>query len=135
MIGKALYAKLASVSAITALVGTRIYPELGPQKGKTFPMIVYSSDDKQEVEIYSGGTGLVSRRVTLACIDDDYAGAIELAEAVRAGISWAEGTWGTVTVQGCFPEGQTDDKLVGEGTEQQVLYVSEVDFLIWYESN
>jgi len=50
MIGKALYGKLSATAAVTALVSTRIFPDMATQDA-TYPFIVYTNDATQPTDV------------------------------------------------------------------------------------
>ena len=51
--GDVIFSRLTAVSAVTALVGTRIYPSLAPQDSAK-PYVVYAQDDFEHFPTFGG---------------------------------------------------------------------------------
>jgi hypothetical protein len=85
-------AYLGNVSAISALVSTRIYPQRLPQ-AVTFPAIYYSQVSAVRVYNLSGATGRARRRVTINIVAETESSADAIAKAVRQAISGWTGGW------------------------------------------
>jgi hypothetical protein len=85
-------AYLGNVSAISALVGSRIYPQRLPQ-AVTFPAIYYSQVSAVRVYSLSGETGRARRRITLNIVAATQSSADAIAQAVRGAISGWTGGW------------------------------------------
>jgi len=123
-VGAAIYVLLGADSDVSAIVGTRIYPELA-EEGASAPYIVYSvvsntpSDtkdgapiDEAQLEIFSVGT--------------TYAAANDLADKVRAALDRKERTIvDTVTVQSIHYTNE-----VVEVSEKRDLYISVQDYTV-----
>jgi len=110
VIGQALSARLTGDSAVTALVGTRIYPMEGP-KDAAYPLITYmqvSSGDNSS----RGLTGAQKHFRTLQQIDIYGRTALEaqaIASAVRASLDGqVNQTWGGVSVPAALFDDQFD---------------------------
>ena len=106
MIGKALYSKLSSTTAVTALVSTRIFPESATQDA-TYPFIVYSVTDTEPTDIKDGVSPLDVVSVALMIYAESYAVAIDIAEKVRTALDRMTGTYDGVNVQSCKFNGQS----------------------------
>lgn len=104
---KAIYARLAAVAGVTALVGTRIYPVLAPQN-PTFPHLVYQRISAERIGNLGADTDMVESRVQVSCFADSYSGTKELADAVRLALQRADGTFGGVTVDDMWIESDQD---------------------------
>lgn len=86
----AIYAALAADAAVSALVGTRIYPVEAPQ-GTDRPFVIFS---RQEQETLAALTGRATHRavqVAVMCIADDAGGAMALGRAVRDALDGIHG--------------------------------------------
>ena len=83
-VGAAIYSLLVNDSAVSAIVGTRIYPELA-EEGASAPYIVYSvvsntpSDTKD-------GTPIDEAQLEVFSVGSTYAAANDLADNVRAAL-------------------------------------------------
>lgn len=91
MLEEAIYARLMAVAALTALVGTRIYPERAPS-GATRPYLSYFQVSRVGEVTLGGSGGLTTRRYQLDIWDDSYLGAKALAEQVRLALDSFHGT-------------------------------------------
>ena len=90
-IGKTLRLKLVSDAAVTALVGSRIYPLTLPQ-GVTLPAIRYQRITGNSDPHLGGTTGLAVATVQLDCVGTTYAGAEQVRDAVRESLEAYQGT-------------------------------------------
>jgi len=98
-----LVAKLAAESTVTAIVSTRIYPQILPQ-APTFPAITYNQVSALRVRDLEGPAGKSRHRISINCWALTYSAARGLADAVRRSIdgygsSFMSDTWvGSVTL-------------------------------------
>lgn len=122
----ALYGRLTNVSAVTALVGGRIYPIEAPQN-PTLPMIVYHRIDTNYLENLNAATNNEMARMQLDCYETTKSAAVTLAAAVKTGLRRASGTFGGVTVEDIWIENMQSDI---EPTLNNVRYI--IDCIIWY---
>ena len=106
MIGKALYSKLSTTTAVTTLVSTRIFPESATQDA-TYPFIVYSVTDTAPTDIKDGVSPLDVVSVALMIYAESYAVAIDIADQVRTALDRMSGTYDGVNVQSCKFSGQS----------------------------
>ena len=105
-LGDGLKAELVASTATAAyLAGVggapdRVYPLVIPQKKpqgfSQIPAVVYARNSVERQLLYCGTSGLVRTRVSLDCYDDTYAGAQELAAAVRETLQDFQGLLGAI---------------------------------------
>jgi hypothetical protein len=121
-VGAAIYSLLVNDSAVSAIVGTRIYPELA-EEGASAPYIVYSvvsntpSDTKD-------GTPIDEAQLEIFSVGNTYAAANDLADKVRAALDRkSQIVVGTVTVQSIHYTNE-----VVEVSEKRDLYISVQDY-------
>ena len=82
-----LVAHLKSLSAVSAIVGTKIYPIIVPQ-GMYYPAVVYQVIGNTPENVADGTTGTFTMRVRISCLSlttagqQGYSNAWRLAEAV-----------------------------------------------------
>ncbi len=121
-VGAAIYSLLVNDSAVAAIVGTRIYPELA-EEGASAPYIVYSvvsntpSDTKE-------GTPIDEAQLEIFSVGNTYAAANDLADKVRAALDRKSRiVVGTVTVQSIHYTNE-----VVEVSEKRDLYISVQDY-------
>ena len=93
VIEEALYAFLAATAGVTALVSTRIYPQVIPQDA-VLPAIAYQRISGPRVHSQSGASGLAYPRFQFTCQAATYSAARQVANAVRAALDGYRGTMG-----------------------------------------
>jgi hypothetical protein len=108
---QAIVSQLLDTDTITALVSNRIYPSLARIADLTYPMLVYRISDVSTLQTYSGTDGYTTCKVEIAAIGLNYNDPDALIWAVVSALDSQAGTWGGVTVQGCFldEDGVSDD--------------------------
>ena len=123
-VGAAIYSLLVNDSAVSAIVGTRIYPELA-EEGASAPYVVYSvvsntpSDTKD-------GTPIDEAQLEIFSVGSTYAAANDLADKVRAALDRkSQIVVGTVTVQSIHYTNE-----VVEVSEKRDLYISVQDYTV-----
>ena len=87
MIGAIVYQALASSTAVAALVGTRIYPEIAPDEAD-LPLIVYTV---RTAEGLDGSAPMVRCNVTANCYAATDAAAESVGAAVRGVLDGFDG--------------------------------------------
>ena len=139
MIQEGLYATLAGDAAVSALVGTRIYPLMIPQQVYTEstkqPCIVYTLEGRSRQVRYSGTDTLVRGNLAIDCYARTYAAAQALADAVRALL---EDYSGTMTGNGSPVSTNVVKKIFIDNELELVdvepgLYRVGQSYTIWYD--
>ena len=97
-IGKAIYGILSGTTAVTDIVGTKIFPEIAEQE-TAVPFVIYQVQSVQPEDTHDGPSKLDEVRVEVLCYDDAYNGAADLASAVRAALDRVSGTYNSVNVE------------------------------------
>ena len=93
---------IRDILANSETVGTdKIYPVVSDNA--TTPYIVYRRISAQSVPTRAA-SGADAVTVEILCMDPDYSGSVELAEAVRAALEYAELERGGLTMRGCMLE-------------------------------
>lgn len=110
MIGKALYGKLSATAAVTALVSTRIFPDMATQDA-TYPFIVYTNDATQPTDVKDSGSPLDVVTMSVMIYSNSYSQAQDIAAAVRTALDRMTGTVQGVNVQSCRFEGQNSAQM------------------------
>jgi hypothetical protein len=128
-----VYALLTGAGAVTAVVGTRIYPEALPEKQPT-PAIVYeqiSSSRSGAIAVDAlASTHLTRTRYQLNLLSKDHAVARTLRAAVVAALQFQRGAIGGVTVHSVLHAGEGPVSF-DPGLE---VFLLPVDFSITHES-
>ena len=99
-VGKAMRTRLLSVSAVTNLVGTRIYPLTLPQ-GVTLPAVRYQRISGNSDNYVAGTTGAAMARIQFDVFANSYASGEALREAIRQAIDPFTGTSSGVIIHSC----------------------------------
>ena len=139
-IEEAYYTYLTSVSAITSIVSTRVFPFFIPQSlasaslDSRFPCIVYSSQLESRGKSNAGTTGLNKTRIETHCWSTTDALASTLASTVISNLkNKSKTTWGTVKIGKCDVESDDQDyaQIVGNDglTKFGVIFTTSVWFI------
>lgn len=97
-VGAAIYSMLKDDSAVAALVGTRIYPELA-EEGAATPYVVYSVVSNTPIDTKESAP-VDEAQLEVFSVADTYAAANDLADKVRTALARkGKKVYGTVTVQ------------------------------------
>jgi len=116
----AVRAHLIADSAVAALAGTRIYPNVLPQ-GVAYPAIRYQRIDTPRVYTKGGYTGLSRPRLQIDCYAPTKKAAADLAAAVR-------------TAMERYPRAVCENESDGyEPEPAPPVYVRTLEFRIWHE--
>jgi len=95
--GKAIYSILTSDSAVSAIVGTRVYPQIAAQ-GAAFPFVVYLINDITPSDTKSGVSTLDEVRYEVLAIAETYAETADLNEKIRTALDRYTGTVSGIVV-------------------------------------
>ena len=90
-VGQIIYGVLSAASGVTALVSTRIYPDMAPQND-TFPYIVFQKLQTKPTDTKEGVSKLDKILVQVDCYSNNYDNAHSLAAAVRTALDRYTGT-------------------------------------------
>lgn len=123
-----LVKELQATSGVTALVGTRIYPQAAPQ-GTTEDYVTYELVTGRPVQDHGGSGGLHRARVSFLCHAATYANAKAVATAIRAVLDGFRGTMQGVPVGMLLLEMEAD---AGFDDETR-MHVVAVDFRMFYQ--
>ncbi len=112
--GNYIYAKLTATAGVTALVSTRIYPLLMPEK-QVYPAIVYSVSNrpldanmKDRAAYHDVATVSFTYWADIQFGQDAYTSLDAIDAAVRTAIDFVEATAGGVTTEACKYIGSED---------------------------
>lgn len=132
-ISSSLRTFLLTDTSIEGLVGTRVYPDMLPQKSSDVnvldrPAIWYRTISDYDSVSTGGRLELVRMRIEINCVAETRKDANDLAKYVRTKLSGYQGTMGSHRCQGAFMEnGYTSyDPTTKEYTVSR-------DFQIWAE--
>ena len=138
-VGGQLAYLLKNDAEVAALVGTRIYPNIVPQRA-TFPVVVYNQISSERTSVMGRDTGSVDSTWQLDAYAQTYAGARELAVEVRKALQRYSG-WTPVATQAYAVLERDDDvvlerdgdavvqrTLIGTKLIQQIFVEADTDF-------
>lgn len=117
VIEEALPARLESVTAVTDLVGTRIYPKRAPE-GVTRPFLTFQRISSFREVAFGTNPGLAKPRFQFTAWGDTEAQVQAVVTAVRQALERFRGTVLGVEILDCFvdnDEGLTDDEAKLQG--------------------
>jgi len=80
-----LYSAITGHAGLTALVGTRLYPNEAPQD-PTLPFIVYYEFATPREQALTGAIAVSKPRIQYSIYDETYAGALAVADELRAAL-------------------------------------------------
>lgn len=98
IVGKAIYNILTNTSAVTDIVGVKIYPEIAPQN-EAQPYLVYSVVGNSPTDTKEDNGNVDEAAIEVYCFNTTYSTAIDLGVAVRAALERKNGTFGGVEIQ------------------------------------
>jgi hypothetical protein len=126
-VGLALNSLLTGDSAVSTLVGSKVYPELAPE-GTALPYLVYSVVSNTPSDA-KDGTPIDEAQVEIFSVANSYGNANDLADKVRAALDRKSASvsvaQGTVVVQSIHYTNE-----VTEVSADRKTYVSIQDFTI-----
>jgi hypothetical protein len=96
--GPALYGILSTDTDVSAIVSTRIYPEIAAQ-GSALPLVVYKFSGLVPSDTKSGVSTLDEETYNLVAIAASYTDVTNLSEKIRAALDRYTGTVNAVEVQ------------------------------------
>ena len=95
--GKAIYSILTSTSAVSAIVGTRVYPQIAAQEA-AFPFVVYVLQNVDPSDTKSGVSTLDEVRYDIVVASENYAQASDLTGKIRTALDRYTGTVAGVVI-------------------------------------
>lgn len=138
MIEKWAYAKLSTDAAITAIVGTRIFPFSPPQKDSSlsdFPRVTYFRVSGERGHSLDGPWGLTTVRLQVDSWALRYEMARALADAVRLSLDGYRGSIADVNVQGVFIDSEQDLTEPPQHAEEELVYRVTQDYRVMFEES
>lgn len=106
-IEEAVRTRLLAYSAMTDLVGPRVYVQRLPQAPQ-YPAVVIHRIAGPRDHSQSGPTNLVRSRLQIDCYGQTISAAKRAAQAARKAVDGQVGVWGTVEIQAVFADDEFD---------------------------
>lgn len=132
MIYKAVYNLLSNDAAITAIVGTNIFPRVADMSA-TYPMVIYKRSDADHVESTTGSSGLATGLMAIECYSKDFNESRDLCEKVRLLLQGYNGTAAGVVVQHSSLVSDDDDDIQPDDGSEDSVFVGSLGFRMMYE--
>jgi hypothetical protein len=125
-LGKAIFSRLTEDDAVSALVGTRVFPELSPEQDE-YPVIIYSIGKTDEGDHYGGSSDTTMSRCNIIAVASSYEQATTLAQLIEAG---------GITVQGSWAESNEEEIIaIGDAVSDR-FHIIDTEYLIaWVEES
>jgi hypothetical protein len=95
--GKAIYTILTEDAGVSAVVGTRVYPQVAAQ-GAAFPFVVYVLQDNTPSDTKSGVSTLDEIRYDIVAAAETYSALSSLTERIRLALDRYSGTVSGIVV-------------------------------------
>lgn len=102
-----LYQRLTSQTAVSSLIGTRVYPILAPA-GTPLPLVVYQRTGVDRPQSLAGNVGNPVVTLQLTTYGTSYTSVKNIARQVRLAIDGWTGTTAGVTIQRTTLTGEAD---------------------------
>lgn len=125
----AIYQRLSTDSAITGVVGSRVHPNVRPQRDP-YPSLTFDVAGTSKPYGLTGPTFLRQSRFRVSCWARDGVGAEDLAELVLGRLE----SWQSPNVLGCFLQNTFDMPVDPTGGADTAVYRIVLDFSITYAS-
>ena len=97
-VGKAIFNLLNNSTDLTAIVGTRIYPEVA-QQDAPLPYVVYNISNNEPSDTKREPSKMDTANIEVNCYSTSYTQVIDMSVAVRAALDRVTGTYSGVNVQ------------------------------------
>jgi hypothetical protein len=119
---------LIDTPVVSNLIGTRIYPNIVPQKAP-MPAVTYQQISGPRLHDMQGAVGMCKARYQINCWAASYAKAKELAEVVRLTLDGYSSA-GTIKVIHLANEGDLPKTI--PGIDELTRYGKRLDFFVWF---
>lgn len=128
-------ARLKADGTLSALVSTRIYPQIAPASSGSPPNdhIVLSRISAMPVDSHDGASGLVAESLQVSCLATTHLGAQAIADAVNGSLDGTDGTIGTTTGVRYRRTGERDIPSIDAENQERQIYGVQVDFEVWHQ--
>ncbi len=131
-IGYSIYSILINDSDVSALVSTRVYPNVAKQSSD-WPFIVYTTNSVDPTDTKDGVSPMDTNIVEILCLSDTYSQAVDLAQKVRIALdrktpgTYPNTIWGNKVQSIKFNSVDEDFEIDGKGMG---VYVQTLSFNI-----
>ena len=131
----AVYSVLSGSTALSALVGTRIYPNTIPQN-VAYPHVSFTVDGNEKFHGLTTTEDLTLASVSVECYtENSYLDAVNIANVVRNILNTQSTTWGSLNVQNAHVGSEADLGAIQptDGSDDYI-YTRSLDCDVYYYS-
>ena len=131
----ALYSELSTTAEVTAVVSTRIFPQVAPLT-VPYPFIVYSVINSIPEHHMGGASALTNVSLQLDVWAETVGELITIAEVLRNDLDGFRGDMGTenLDILSCFMDTRTTFEEPDPRGRKAPVFRSSLDFTIWHVS-
>lgn len=126
-----LRSALVGSAAVSAIVGSRIYPVLAPASA-AMPLVTWRRSGVQREQTLSGPMGLPRVSVEYSIYGTTYEQARELADSMRAVLDGYGGTLDNTTIRQTSLEDESDDFVTLAGADLPPVYQVTQRYDVWW---
>ncbi len=132
----ALYSELSTTSEVTAVVSTRIFPQVAPLT-VPYPFIVYSVINSIPEHHAGGASTLTNVSMQIDVWAETVAELLTIVEVLRNALDGFIGDMGTenLDIQSCFMETRRTFEEPDPHGKKAPVFRSDMDFSIWHVSS
>jgi hypothetical protein len=126
--------RLVSTTAVTNLVGTRVYPVIAPADA-ALPFLTWRRMSVQRQQSLSGPIGTPTVMLTVDLFATTYEAARDIADAVRVSLDGWGGTFQNTVVANVSLENESDGFVQLAGGDLPPVYTVQMTFsILWQET-
>lgn len=126
----AFYSYLSTNSTVTALVGTRIYEGIVPQKETRAAIVYQIISETRDAYSLQGANGQVETRLQVKCYAASNVATRTLADTVRMAVDGYKGFWSGTEIQSVFIDSSEPADEYSPGNEAARVWGWRYDLLI-----
>jgi hypothetical protein len=127
-----LRSALTSNAAVSALIGSRIYPVLAPASA-SLPLVTWRRSGIERQQTLGAPMGMPRVSVEFSIYGTTYENAREIADAMRVVLDGYGGSQGTTTVNQTSLEDESDDFVTLAGADLPPVYQITQSYDVWWQ--
>lgn len=129
-----LRSALTASTAVTTLIGSRIYPVLAPATA-SMPLVTWRRTGIERQQTLSAPSGMPRVSVEFSIYGTTYENAREIADAMRVVLDGYGGSQGTTQVNQTSLEDESDDFVTLAGADLPPVYQITQRYDVWWQEN
>lgn len=129
-----LRSALTASTAVTTLIGSRIYPVLAPASA-ALPLVTWRRSGIQREQTLGGPMGMPRVTVEYSIYGTTYENAREIADAMRSVLDGYGGVEGTTQVNQTSLENESDDFVTLAGADLPPVYQITQSYDVWWQES